>query len=111
MGVRFLTEDDRANPDQFWNKNDRDLVYTGLNIKFVKAFLAQSKMKVNGKMCSNSNIRKYKDTILWGSGQAKSPLPSTFYNEINWLLKLFKKEMKKDAKGGMLDEKEVDPIS
>jgi len=42
-----LTEDDRASPDQFWNKNDRDLVYTGLNIKFVKAFLASTREDVS----------------------------------------------------------------
>jgi len=66
VGVICLTEDDRAGSDQFWNKNGRDLVYTGLNINFMNAFLAQAKMKANGRMCSNLNIRKYKDTILWG---------------------------------------------
>jgi len=75
VGVRFLTEDDRASPDQFWNKNDRDLVYTGLNIKFVKAFLAHAKMKANGKMCSNSNISKVQgcNTMGFRSRQASPP--------------------------------------
>ena len=49
----------------FGYKNDEDTVYSGLNIKFVKAFLARSKIKTNVKMCSNSNLRKYKDAILW----------------------------------------------
>jgi len=111
VGVRCVTEDDRASPDQFWNKNDRELVYTGLNLKFVKVLLAQSKIKANGKICSNSNIRKYKDAIPWGSGKAKYPLPSTFYNEIDWFLNSFKKETKKAAKHGTLDKKEEDPIS
>ena len=48
---------------------------------------------------------------MWGSGQAKSPFPSTFYNDIDWFLKSFKKETKKATKDGMLDEKEADPIS
>jgi len=75
VGVRFLTEDDRASPDQFWNKNDRDLVYTGLNIKFVKAFLAHAKMKANGKMCSNSNISKVQgyNTMGFRSSQVSPP--------------------------------------
>ena len=88
-----------------------DLVYSGLNIKFIKAFLAHSKKKKNGKMCSNSNLRKYKDSILWGSGQAKCPLPSLFYDEMDKFLKSFKKETKKAAKDGLLDENEADPIS
>ena len=111
IGVRVLTEEEKVSIDQHWNKNDRDLVYSGLNVKFIKAFLAQAKHKKNGKICSNSNIRKYKDAILWGSGQAKSPLPSNFYDEIERFLKSFKKETKQAAKDGLLDEKEADPIS
>ena len=83
VGVRVLTEEEKVSIDHHWNKNDRDLIYAGLNVKFIKAFLAQAKKKKNGKLCSNSNICKYKDAILWGSSQAKSPLPSSFYNEID----------------------------
>ena len=111
VGVRKITEEEKVDRDQFWNRNDRDLVYSGLNIKFIKAFLANAKMKPNGMMCSNSNIRKYKDALLWGSRQAKCPLPSTFYNEMDRFLRSFKKETKKAAKDGLLDEKEADPIS
>ena len=56
VGVRVLTKEEKGDCNQYWNRNDRDLVYSGLNIKFVKAFLAQAKMKANGKMCSNLNI-------------------------------------------------------
>ena len=66
VGVRVLTEEEKEDPNQFWNRNDHDLVYSSLNIKFIKAFLAERKTKSNGKMCSNSNIHKYKDAILWG---------------------------------------------
>ena len=111
VGVQVLTEEEKVSIDQHWNRNDRDLVYSGLNVKFIKAFLAHAKTKKNGKICLNSNIRKYKDAILWGSSQAKSPLPSSFYDEIDRFLKSFKKETKKAAKDGLLDEKEADPIS
>ena len=60
-------------------------MYSGLNIKFVKAFLAHSKIKANGKMCYNPNPRKYKDTILWRSSEAKQPLTYSFYNDIDKL--------------------------
>ena len=111
VGVRTLTDGDIDNLDQHWNKNDRDLIYRGLNVKFIKAFMAHAKKKKNGKICSNSNIRKYKDAILWGSKQASSPLPSSFYDELEKFLKAFKKETKVAAKEGMLDEREADPIS
>ena len=111
VGVRVLTPEEKVSIDQHWNKNDRDLIYCGLNVKFIKAFLAHAKKKKNGKICSNSNIRKYKDAILWGSSQAKSPLPSSFYDEIDRFLKSFKKETKAAAKDGLLDEREADPIS
>ena len=86
-------------------------MYIGLNVKFIKAFLAQATHKKNGKICSNSNIQKYKDTILWGSGQAKSPLPYSFYDKIERFLESFKKERKQAAKEGIIDDKEADPIS
>ena len=111
VGVRAITDEEKEDQDLFWHKNEFDLVYSGLNIKFIKAFLAHSKKKANGKMCSNSNLRKYKDAILWGSGQAKCPLPSLFYDEMDRFLKSFKKETKKAAKDGLLDEHEADPIS
>ena len=111
VGVRKLTDADRDDINQHWNKNDRDLIYRGLNVKFIKAFMAHAKKKSNGKIYSNSNIRKYKDAILWGSKQASSPLPSSFYDELEKFLKAFKKETKVAAKEGMLDEREADPIS
>ena len=79
IGVIKVTDEEKTDRNLFWYKNDEDIVYSGLNIKFVKAFLAHSNIKANGKMCSNSNLRKYKDMILWGSSEAKQPLPSSFY--------------------------------
>ena len=79
-------------------------------LNVIKAFLAQSKHIKNSKIWSNSNIQKYKDAIMWGLGQAKSPLPSSFYDEIERFLKSFKKETKLAAKDVTLDEKEADPI-
>ena len=56
VGIRILSEGEKADKDQFHHRNDRDLVYDGLNIKFIKAFLTHKNMKPNGKMSSNSNI-------------------------------------------------------
>ena len=105
VGVRVLNEEEKLSIDHYWRKYDRDLIYSGLNVKFIKAFLAQAKLKKNGKICSNSNIRKYKCAILWGLGQAKSPLPSSCYDNIERFLKSFKKETKQTARDGLLDER------
>ena len=45
VGVQFLTDADKDNLDQHWNKNDHDLIYQGLNVKFIKAFMAHAKKK------------------------------------------------------------------
>ena len=60
---------------------------------------------------SSSNLRKYKYAILWGSNKAKSLLPTSFYNEMDKFLVPLKKDSKKAAKDGLLDEHESDPIS
>lgn len=49
----------------FWWKNKHDLIYEGLNIKMVKAFLAHKKMKPNGKTGSHVQLWKYHDAILY----------------------------------------------
>lgn len=36
VGVRKISEEEKVDRDHFWNRNDRNLVYAGLNIKFIK---------------------------------------------------------------------------
>ena len=109
-GVRKLSDDESNNPESFHYKNECDLVYTRLNVKMINFFLTSKKVKVNGNMCSVSNLSKYKDAILWGSQEAHSPLPQSFYIEMERFLKSFKKETQKAKKEGKLDEQEADPI-
>ena len=110
IGVRELTDDDKQNQDQFHYKNTHDLVYTGLNVDMVKAFLADRKVKANGKTSSHSQLRKYNDAILHGAKEAKIRLPLKYYEGIDPFLKAFKKETVQAKKNGMLDEREADPI-
>jgi hypothetical protein len=67
VGVCELTEEDMANEDMYWWKNKHDLVYEGMNVKMVKAFLADKKTKANGKTSSHEHLRKYNDAILYGA--------------------------------------------
>jgi hypothetical protein len=52
------------------SKNKYDLVYEGMNVKMVKAFLANKKQKTNGKTSSHVHLRKYNDAILNGAKKA-----------------------------------------
>ena len=78
VGVRELTEEELGNEDMFWWKNKHDLIYTGLNVQFVKAFLAPKKKKENGKTCSHVQLRKFHDAILFGAKKANEHLPKAF---------------------------------
>jgi hypothetical protein len=72
VGVRALSEEELANPDMYWWKNKHDLVYEGLNVKMIKAFLAYKKTKGNGKTASHVQIRKYNDAVIYGAKAATS---------------------------------------
>jgi hypothetical protein len=66
VGVRKLSEDDLASLDLFHYKNTHDLIYTGINVQMVKAFLAHKKQKANGNTSSHIQLREYHDVFLWG---------------------------------------------
>jgi hypothetical protein len=50
-----------------WWKNKFDLIYKGMNMDMVKAFLGFKKQKENGKCSSHVQLRKYNDAILWAA--------------------------------------------
>lgn len=111
IGTKGLTDAELSDPDQFHHRNKRDLQYTGMNVKMVKAFLGSKKFKDSGKMNGFSNIRKYHDAILHGAKCANVRLPREYYEEINKFLDAYKKETRQGRKEGKLDEREADPIS
>lgn len=111
VGVRALSEEELADKDKFWWNNKHDVIYQGLNVTMVKAFLASKKKKANGKMCSNDQLRKYHFAIIFGAEKVNQRLPKSYYEEMDKYLAAFKKETAKAKKGGMLDEQEADPIS
>jgi len=82
VGVRELSEQECRDPDKYFYNNQHDIVYSGLNVKMVFAFMAFKKQKANGKVASHIQIQKYKDVILWGASQAKESLPSSYYEEM-----------------------------
>lgn len=77
-----------------------DIIYGGLNVKFVKSFIAHKHIKENGKVTSFTHVRKFKDAILWASKIAKDPLPPSFYDGIETYLVSYKNLTRDAAKGG-----------
>jgi hypothetical protein len=67
VGVQKLSKEDRVSLDLFHYKNTHDLIYTGINVQMVKAFLAHTKHKANDNTSSHIQLCKYNDAILWGS--------------------------------------------
>jgi hypothetical protein len=111
VGILKLSEEERNNPNSFFWKNTHDLIYTGINVSLVKAFLAHKKIKDNGNTSSHVQLCKYNDAILYGAKQASQLLPRGYYDKIERFLNLFRKETVEAKKEGKLDEQEVDPIS
>ena len=110
-----LDEEEKNAPVKFHFKNDRDIVYAGLNVKAVLAYLSEKKKKrvVQGKvvLVSASDIKKYDDAIKWGSKIAEQPLPSEHYRKIETFIQAYNKEYKEAQKEGRTDEQETDPIT
>ena len=86
------------------------MVYTGMNVDFLKYFLVKNKYKVNGKMKTKDNMRKYKDVIMWGCSVRNKILPVEFYTMWENYLKGFKKEFIANKRKGNVDEESEDPI-
>jgi hypothetical protein len=101
------------NADYFFWKSSDSLIYTGINVSLVEAFLAHNKVKANDNTSSHIHIHlhKYKDaSILWCSQQAKQLLPRGYYEEVSKFLQCFWKESVDAKKEGKLDEQEAEPI-
>lgn len=106
-GVVVIGANDQQN---YHHTNTHDLKYVGMNVELIKAFLGHKKIKANGKTSSFTQMRKYYDAILWGATSAKEQLPTSFYVEMDKWMNAYRKETKKAAKDGNLDENEADPV-
>eukprot|EP00978_Attheya_sp_CCMP212_P047718 scaffold424288_cov79-Attheya_sp.AAC.1 len=80
------------NPDFFYWKNTVDIVYTGINVRFVQAFLADAKNKDGYTIVSHEQLRKFHDAIMWGSKTSGNPLLPSYYDGMVAFLNNYKKE-------------------
>jgi hypothetical protein len=79
VGVRVLSQEELDDLDSFYWKNKVNLVYTGMNLKFIQAFFAHAKKKGNDdKIVSHEQLRKFHDAIMYGTKECGEPLPPSY---------------------------------
>ena len=90
--------------------NTQDLIYPGLNVAIIKAFLSEKKVKErapNGEillLTSFSHIRKYDDAIKWAA-KVSTELPRNYYREMDAYISAYEKEYAEGKKEGKADER------
>jgi len=110
-GVRDVTEEELKDPSKYYFKKfKKEVIYTGLNVKLVLAFLLETQKKEDGKIKSFDDIRKYKDAIQWGAATCHERLPTTFYVEIEKYLKSYRRVTQAAKKRGEMEDQGSDPI-
>ncbi len=110
-GIHSHSGDEKKNPVLYHFTNDWDIIYKGLNVNLVLAFLVMKKTKARGKMSSVSDITKYNDAIKFGAGVAKQCLPTEYYERMDKFMAAYKKEHIGAKKDGNVGEREADPIN
>ena len=111
QGTYLLSEEQKADETKYYFKNDRDLIYRGLNVKMVIAYFSSKKIKNNGNLISPNDLSKYGDAIKWGATIAGEVLPTDFHVEFESFIASYKKEFSEAKKAGKVDEKAADPIN
>jgi hypothetical protein len=96
VGIRELSGEQCNNRNSFFWKNKHDLLYTGINVSLVKAFLAHKKIKDDGNTSSHVQLHKYNDAIMYGVKQALQLLPRGYYDKIDKFLNSLLKQKKKE---------------
>ena len=109
-GTTVLSQQERNDQMLYYHKCDRDIVYEGLRVDMVLAYIAGNKYKGNKKLYSHTHMRKVNDAILFGARTVKKKLPSSYYSEMDSFLASFKKEEATAKADGNVDERSADPI-
>ena len=115
IGVCGVAESD-LNDETKWFFPDvkcpfkEDIIYEGLNSKFMLHFFVSFKVKKDGGLSSVENLRKYRDAVVWGSKMTGKFLPIQLYESTDSFLNGYKKEYAKAKKEGKVEDSAADPI-
>ena len=103
VGTRLLRSEEKDDQVKFHWKNERDIIYSGLNVSMVKAYLSdKNKKKVLSDwrviLSSVSDIKKYDAAIKWGCQCADERFPSNYHIEMEAYITSYQKEYKQAQK-------------
>lgn len=110
IGVRQLPEEEIARTTRYMFGEREDLIYTGINAQFLVAFLSSTDKRTDGKLKSYEDIRKYRDSVLWGAKVAGERMPMQLYESLETYLSAYKKKFASAKKQGRVEEYSTDPI-
>ena len=110
VGVRQLQEDEIADTTRYMFGQKEDLIYTGINAQFLIVFLSSTDKRADGKLKSFEDVRKYRDSVLWGAKVAGERMPSQLYESLDTYLGAYKKKFASAKKQGNVDAFSTDPI-
>jgi hypothetical protein len=115
-GIVTVTEADLNDPSQHFHNNTEDLVYNGINVDIVLAFLAAQKVltskRQNGKFRTHGDMQKFGNAIQFGAREANQVLPESYYTKVVYdFFPAYKKETVQKKIAGEMDSKDSDPIT
>jgi hypothetical protein len=100
---------------KFFHTCDRDIVYEGLRVDMVLAYMAGTKQKdsegPSEKIYSFLHMQKVNNAIIFGARTVKKELSTSYYSEMKGFFNSFKKEAADARSRRNVDEKSADPIS
>lgn len=114
-GTRPVSEEEIATENKYYFGHNRDLIYAGLRVDILKAFLSSNKVKRiedgNVFLKSPEDLRKYGDAIRWGAEMAGQMLSTEYYHEMDKFKASYKKEYAQAKKDGRVEENDAEPIT
>ena len=93
VGTRILSAEEKADPMKFFHTCDRDIIYSGLRVDMVLAYMAGTKQKDGDTIYMHSHMRKVHDAILFGARTVKEVLSTEYYSEMDSFLTAFKRNV------------------
>ena len=128
---RLSAEEINDKQKYFFDKYRNDFIYNALDPKIVLAFCARKKTKkfkmpksaaakkkalernpnMDDKLMSFETIRKYHDSLLFGSGMQGEQLCREYFVDMKKYLDNYKKEVAQGKKDGMVEDFDADEMT
>ena len=115
LTVTLSAEDKNDRSNYYHAKDERDLVYEGLDHEIFLAFLSTKKTitRVDGQhhLASYPHIFKFYCAMKWGSSVVNRHLSQNFYGKVDEFMKSYQKEYASGKTSGITKESAADPVN